>query len=249
MWKFLFRKNTSISPRNTHPLKLMKLSLFTFAAPIFVACNFSAHAATTASVSQMFNFPFTFSDVTTSTNPQKVYFPNSGNYQATVIPFNTNLGTLNSVDVNWNWGVNFSGETGGGSGGSVGLEMQGNTYLAGSGYGGNGTGGGGGASPNAPFSAVAAQVSVNKNFTAAGAGISYDPAIWAALSGNSSYAAKLALGNSAQTYTNIKKGNFTSNADLVVTYNYTAVAVPEPSAGVLLGLGVLGLAARRRRTA
>lgn len=220
----------------------MKLKLSAVAALIFGAVNFSAHAATTASVTQTFHFPFTFSDVTPSSSLQSIYFPNSGNDVATVLSFDTNLGTLDSVDVNWDWGVSFSGVTGA-SGGSVGVNMAGNAYLGTTSYGGTGTGGGGGAAPNTSFSAVAPQVFVHKNFTAAGA----NPTIWAALSGNSSYTAKLAHGDSAQTYTGLASGTFTANADLVVTYNYTAV--PEPSACALLGLGVLGLAARRRRTA
>ena len=224
----------------------MKLKLSAVAALIFGAVNFSAHAATTASVTQTFHFPFTFSDVTPSSSLQSIYFPNSGNDVATVLSFDTNLGTLDSVDVNWDWGVSFSGVTGA-SGGNVGLNMGGNTYLGTTGYGGTGTGGGSGAAPNTPFSAEAPQVFVRTNFTAAGAGVTYNPAIWAMISGNSSYTAKLAHGDSAQTYTGLASGTFTANADLVVTYNYTAV--PEPSACALLGLGVLGLAARRRRTA
>jgi hypothetical protein len=127
--------------------------------------------------------------------------------------------------------------------------MTGSVYLLGSGYGGSGTGAGNGAAPNTSLSATASPAFASKNFTAAGAGVSYNPAIWAAFSGNSSYTAKLALGGSSLTYANLASGTFTSNADLVVTYNYTAAAVPEPSAFALLGVGALYLGARRRRTA
>ncbi|NQX01613.1 hypothetical protein HQ447_13220, partial [bacterium] len=199
----------------------MKHKLSAVVALIFGAANFSAHAATTASVSQTFNFPFMFSGVTTSSSKQYVLSPNSGNNEAAVIPFNTTLGTLNSVDVNWDFGVSFSGVTGA-SVGNVELSMGGTTYLGGVPYDGGGTGGSNGAAPNTPFSVVATQASSHKNFTAAGAGVTYNPAIWAALSGNSSYAAKLAVGGSSLNYTGLASGTFTTNADLVVTYTYTA---------------------------
>ncbi len=218
----------------------------TVVALVFGAINHSAHAATTASVSQTFNFPFSFSGVTTSSSGQSVFFPNSGNNVATVLPFNTALGTLNSVDLNWDWGISFSGESSGGvNGGSVSLNMGGSTYVGAVSYSGSGTGGGNSVGPNTQFSAVAPQAFVHKNYTAAGAGLTY-AAIWTAISGNSSYAAKLVLGG-PQTYTDLASGTFTANTDLVVTYNYTAAAIPEPSSTcALLGLCALGLVARRR---
>ncbi len=221
----------------------MKIQLSIVITSLLGAFSFATQAA---SVPQTFNFPFTFSDVTTSSSSQSIYLPNSGNNEATVLPFDTTLGTLDSVDVNWTWGVSFSGVTGANAGG-VSLSMSGSVSLLGSVYSGSGTGGGNSAAPNTSFSTVVSPASVNKNFTAAGAGVTYDPAIWAAFSGNSSYTAKLALGNSSLSYVNLASGTFTSNADLVVTYNYTAAAVPEPSAFALLGVGALYLAARRRR--
>jgi hypothetical protein len=96
----------------------MKFKLSAVAALIFGAVNFSANAATTASVSQTFNFLYSFSGVTTSSSSQSVSFPHPESYVPTVLPFDTTLGTLDSVNVNWDWGVSFSGVTGG-SGGSV----------------------------------------------------------------------------------------------------------------------------------
>jgi hypothetical protein len=224
----------------------MKFKLSAVAALIFGAVNFSTSAATTASVSQTFNFLYSFSGVTTSSSSQSVSFPHLESYVPTVLPFDTTLGTLDSVNVNWDWGVSFSGVTGG-SGGSVSMNIPGTTIVGGfysSGF--NVASGGDAAAPNTLFSAVAPQVFVHESFTAAGAGVTYNPAIWTAISGNSSYAAKLAYGAS-QTYTGLASGTFTANADLVVTYNYTAAAIPEPSSTcALLGLCALGLVTRRR---
>jgi hypothetical protein len=223
----------------------MKIKLSIVVTSLFGAFSFAAQAA---SVPQTFNFPFTFSDVITNSSTEFVSLPNSGDNEAAVLPFDTTLGTLDSVDVNWTWGVSFSGLSGANSG-NVGLYMPGTVSLLGFGYGGNGAGGGNGVAPNTSFSAATSSASVNKNFSAADAGFSYNSAIWAAFSGNSSYTAKLALGGYSLSYANLASGTFTSNADLVVTYNYTAAAVPEPSAFALLGVGALYLGARRRRTA
>jgi hypothetical protein len=222
----------------------MKIKQSTVVALIFGAINFSAHAAT---VTQTFNFPFTFSDVITNANDQRVFFPNSGNYEASVISFNTTLGTLESVDLNWTWGVSFSGVTGPiATGGNVTLNMGGSLLVSGSGYGSGNTSGNGSAGPNTPFTAVAPQTSVLQNYSAAGAGVTYNPTIWANFTGNSPYIAKLRMGTASQNYSGLASGTFTSNADLVVTYNYTA-AVPEPSSLGLLALGAAGLVARRKR--
>ncbi len=232
--------------RESFLIKLMKLKLSTVGALISGALSFSAHAQNTASYSQTFQFPFTFSGVTNSESAQFINFPNSGNYEAMVLPFDIGLGTLDSVDVHWYWGVSFSGVTSA-SGGGVGMSMAGLLSLANAQYNGSGTSNGAGHLPNTPFSLATNPVTLQNSFTRAGAGLSYDPVIWAALDGNSSYSAKLALGTSSLSYQGLASGTFTSFADLTVTYNYTAV--PEPSACALLSLGALSLAVRRRRTA
>lgn len=232
--------------RKSVSVKLMKLTISTVGALIFGALNFSAHATNTALYSQTFQFPFTYSGVTTSASTQYVYFPNSGNYEAMVLPFDIGLGTLDSVDVDWYWGASFSGITSLEFGGGASISMGGNISLANVQYNGRGTGNGTGGPPNTPFSVAVSPVTLHNNFAAAGAGVSYDPAIWAAFNGNSSYPAKLALTSSFLSYNGLASGTFTSNADLVVNYNYT---IPEPSACALLGLGALSLAVRRRRAA
>jgi hypothetical protein len=116
-------------------------------------------------------------------------------------------------------------------------------------YSGGGGGASNGAAANTPFSAVQSPSDIDNTFIGAKAGVDYNAAIWSALSGNSSYLVKLDKGatNRIAYYANLASGTLTTNTDLVVTYNYTAAAVPEPGAFLPAAALVMGAFLRRRR--
>jgi PEP-CTERM motif len=165
-----------------------------------------------------------------------------------VTPFNTNLGVLESVTLQWTFDALFAVVTSGA--GNAGLNFGGKTRVGGIIYGGNGTGGGNGTTSSESLTMVPTPMSSSSTFTAAQAGPSYNPAIWAILTGSSAYSAKWTDGGSYFSYQNIASGSFASDLGLVVSYNHTPSPVPEPASA----LGTLGLLAggtffRRRKQA
>jgi hypothetical protein len=227
--------------------KMTKLKLSTGVALILGAFTFPAHAVT-VSVPQTFNFPFTFSAVTPSASVQNVFLPDPGTFVATVLPFNTNLGTLDSVNVKWTFGGSWSAVSGE-SGGSATINLSGTAYVNATAYNSNGSGGSNSAAANTSFSVVQSPTYIDNTFIGANAGVTYNAVLWSALSGNSSYLVKLDKGatNRIAYYANLASGTLTTNTDLVVTYNYTAAAVPEPGAFLPAAALVMGAFLRRRR--
>jgi hypothetical protein len=116
-------------------------------------------------------------------------------------------------------------------------------------YNSNGSGGSNSAAANTSFSVVQSPTFIDNTFIGANAGVTYNPALWSALSGNSSYLVKLDKGatNRVAYYANLASGTLTTNTDLAVTYNYTATAVPEPGAFLPAAALVMGAFLRRRR--
>ena len=93
---------------------------------------------------------------------------------------------------------------------------------------------------------------MTNTYTPANAGITYNPATLAAVTGGSTFnlTFKNSSGNTAYaTYSNVVSATSTFTAGLTVTYNYTA-AVPEPSFAVVgLALAAATVVVRRRRAA
>lgn len=209
----------------------------------------SARAAST--VTQTFEFP---EEVTSwqfgSDQSHYFYFPES--YQTNVAPFDTTLGVLETVTLTWTFAASFSGfASNDPSGGGVGLSFGGNVYIGGNGYSGGGSGGGHGAGPDGTLSMTSSPMSIDKEFTAAGAGVTYNPAIWPVLNGSSPWPAEFDNNvGSYFMYNDVASGTFTSTLGLEVTYHYTPSPVPEP-AGVFGTIGLLsgGLLFRRRKPA
>ena len=210
-------------------------------------CLQSVHAAST--VTQTFEFTEEFTSWQSGAG-QSHSFPES--YQTNVAPFNSTLGVLESVTLNWTFAASFSGFASNDySSGSVFVSFAGNVYVGENGYYGNGTGGGHGAGPGEALAMTSSPMSIDTEFTAAGAGVTYNPAIWPVLSGSSPWSAEFDVANSSSfVYNYVASGTFSSTLGLEVTYHYTPSPVPEP-AGVFGTIGLLsgGLFFRRRKPA
>lgn len=214
--------------------------------PAGLICFFAMPLANAATVTQTADFPFSDSALTLSASEQTISLPPQ--YSVSVAPFDSSLGTLESVVITWVFGADFSGTAGYESiGGSAGFSFGVTAFVDDVSYNGGGTGGGGGNFAGAAVVATGPDATVTKTFTAAGDGSQYPAGMWAVLSGNAAYDAILEFSSgSSFYYTNISSGTFTSNTGLTVDYNYIA-AVPEP-ATLLSMSGLLGggLLLRRR---
>jgi hypothetical protein len=208
----------------------------------------SAHAVST--ITQTFSFTEKVTSWENSPNETHYfYFPAS--YQTNVNPFNTTLGVLESVTLRWTFAASFEGfASSDPSGGSVSLSVNGNFLIDGNSYGGNGASGGHGNNADGPISMTSSPTWTEKEFTAAQAGVSYNPANWASLSGSQPWSAEFVFSSGQLSYNDVASGTFTSDLGLEVTYSYTPSPVPEP-AGALGTLGLLagGTFFRRRKQA
>jgi hypothetical protein len=171
--------------------------------------------------------------------------------------YNTGSGTLNSVTIEWAHVLSFSGTTGS-SGGSFSGGGGSNASVNSLGYSGYGGGNGTGAAPNSPISTsatwCASTPSCAPTFTAANAGVTYDPRLWPILSGISIYTVASTPATGAEaTWSDIVSGSISMNSTVTVTYDYFGEPLPAsvplaPTAALLgLGLGAIGLNRRGRR--
>ena len=163
----------------------------------------------------------------------------------TLDPFNTALGTLDSVTINWSFGVAISGIAG--EGASVNIGMSPNGWVNSTNFGGVGNAGYYASLSQGAFSgATTTTFYLEQYFTAANAGVTCNPAFWPIVSGASSFQAKLSFeGNGAYAnYSSLTSGTVTTSIDLVATYTYSAI--PTPGAAALIGLAGAFMSRRRR---
>ena len=167
----------------------------------------------------------------------------------TLDPFNTALGTLDSVTIHWSFGVAISGIAG--EGASVNIGMSPNGWVNSTNFGGVGNAGYYASLSQGAFSGATTTTSYfEQYFTAANAGVTCNPAFWPIVSGASSFQAKLGpfeggLQNGGYAnYYSLTSGTVTTSIDLVATYTYSAI--PTPGAAALIGLAGAFMSRRRR---
>ena len=220
-------------------------------APVVIIA-IAAVAATPAEATQLVisataNFPTSFSAFTDNSTKQFLYFDNGGVASAPVSPFNALLGTLDKVNIDWDFGGSFSGTTGSTTG-SVGFSFGGQVYVNSISYNGSGNGNGNGADPYSALTVSLSNTAIHNEF------LPSSTPIWTALSGLSPYTVSFNTGTgSYSNYTAIASGTLSTYRNVVVSYTYTAApsSVPEidpNSLGSVLALvaGALGLLERRR---
>ena len=172
----------------------------------------------------------------------------SGSFDNIVNPFDASLGTLNSFSSSWT--ETASGTANGSVEFPAGIAYNagGNLKIAGGQF--NFIGGGEGAGGASPVSFSFDSGVQNNNFSVP-YDATYDPAIYAAVTGLTPFASSLVLTNDA-IYVQAGTRDVAITARFVntVTYDYTpAPAVPEPATWTMMlaGFGSLGAALRARR--
>jgi hypothetical protein len=147
---------------------------------------------------------------------------NSSFFSTNMQPFNPALGTLQSFTVKWeNISGTLSGTVGPVSAGSASGSFGGSFTLAGSPYGSNGGGNGGGNGPGLPLEVIfpASPIVSDQTFTVANAGVTYDPAILAAVTGTSPFAAAF-TSPATVSYTNVVDLAASVTGKVTLTYTY-----------------------------
>jgi len=147
-------------------------------------------------------------------------------FSANLQPFNAALGALQSFTVTWEVSVLLSGFGGPDTGGNASCTLGGSFHIAGSAYSGGGTGNGNGTGPGQFFEVTVPPIINSNTLTVANAGVNYDPAILAAVTGASPFGVAF---NSAVPVSYGTVSNFAASVSGTVTLTYTyepAAAAP-----------------------
>jgi hypothetical protein len=197
-----------------------------------------------ATMSQTFNF----SDTSSGSGTGSIVHAGSAGLIGTGFnPFNSSLGTLKSFQIDWTVTTTASGTTSS-SGGNFGLNLGGNLYLGTSGYSGMGGGNSTGGGPNSVIGPISATATDTNAFLVSNAGITYNPAMLAAVTGSSNFSLKF-VGYVYTSYTTMDSINSAMNGSVTLTYTYDPApnTVPEPTSFAIGSVLFTGLVAMRRR--
>lgn len=172
-----------------------------------------------------------------------------------VEPFDASLGTLNTATIEWNTGaIGTVVVATGTDGGSLGFDFGGGVNLNAFAYGGYGGGGGNGAGSGQTIGVNLAPQGTTNTFSAANAGVTFDPGIWAAILGSTpytlSYTGSYPGGTPYRiTSTNIASGNASMTTTATVRYDYSPSnpIAPVPGPLPLVGIGAAWGWSRRLR--
>ncbi|WP_269536907.1 PEP-CTERM sorting domain-containing protein [Cerasicoccus fimbriatus] len=205
-----------------------------------------------ALVVQSENFDTTLFNGTPGSSP---FVQNVNNVSAVFNPFDSGLGTLNSFTIAWSYTLTTNATTGA-SGGSIGASLSGSYSVDTFGYNGNGGGFGGGNGPNSPVSASTGNLAQSITFLPADAGVSYDPAILATITGGSPFTLTWGdlgtgfLGTFSLSGISTALVTIDPGSSVTLTYDYSPSAIPEPSTYLAIaGFTMIGavLYIRRRK--
>ncbi len=200
----------------------------------------AATPALAQTYSQVQTFPFNFS---TSAASGPLTVANNGDFRGQAQPFNPLLGPLVSFEIAWDITMTGAGIAGDPSGTISSSGASGGFNFAGVGYSGNGNGNGD-SGPLDDSLSFSFSIIDSDLFLASNAGITYDPAMLAAVLGGSSFPILWDTGYGVSGG-NSHSLSGTAIGSLKLTYTY----LPEASTNVAMGLAfaaVGGVVWRRR---
>lgn len=206
-----------------------------------LACLSSSHAAVITQ-QQQFNYSYGPDSGTGA-----ITLVNDGDFTAEMLPFDTNLGSLNSFSVDWLLEFDASGAAGSADDAIIFSSAVGSVSLGGINY--SGIGGGDGAGePEGTTINIGYTLPHSQTFEVLDAGVRYDPNILAAVLGDMTF--NLLYDTDVQVdFSNVIDFNAYLNGQVVLTYDYTAntTDVSSPATLTLFGLTLAGLGWPRRK--